>query len=164
MDLLDNLDAMFPTFIATPKTAAFASICLGIGIWMSTTSVASKTFDFEVDNRKHAPVISPTMPDDLTLFGELVPLQNFGVREALDRELVVNTYRHSSTILYLKRASRWFPLIEPILNEEGVPSDFKYPLSLKVMEPVSAPPAHRFLAVHEAHGTRIWVGGLCNGR
>ena len=44
------------------------------------------------------------------------------MREALDRELVVNTYRHSSTILYLKRASRWFPLIEPILEEEGVPA------------------------------------------
>ena len=117
---------MFSASTLSPKTVAFASICLGIGVWMSTTSVASKTFDFEVDNRKHAPVISPTMPDDLTLFGELVPLQNFGVREALDRELVVNTYRHSSTILYLKRASRWFPLIEPILEEEGVPSDFKY--------------------------------------
>lgn len=117
---------MFPIFTVTPKTFAVASVCIGIGVWMSTTSVASKTFEFEVDNRKHAPVISPSMPDDLTLFGEPVPLQNFGVREALDRELVVNTYRHSSTILYLKRASRWFPLIEPILEEEGVPTDFKY--------------------------------------
>ena len=117
---------MFPTFTVTPKTFAIASVCIGIGVWMSTTSVASKTFEFEVENRKHAPVISPSMPDDLTLFGEPVPLQNFGVREALDRELVVNTYRHSSTILYLKRASRWFPLIEPILEEEGVPADFKY--------------------------------------
>ena len=117
---------MFSTFTVTPKTFAVATVCLGIGVWMSTTSVASKSFEFEVDNRKHAPVISPTMPNDLTLFGEPVPLQNFGVREALDRELVVNTYRHSSTILYLKRASRWFPLIEPILEEEGVPADFKY--------------------------------------
>ena len=40
MDLLDNLDTMFPTFIATPKTTAFASICLGIGVWMSTTSLS----------------------------------------------------------------------------------------------------------------------------
>ena len=53
-------------------------------------------------------------------------LRAFGVREALDQELIVNTYRHSSTILYLKRASRWFPVIEPILKEEGVPDDFKY--------------------------------------
>ena len=87
-----------------PQNVAVATVCLGIGVWMSTTSVASKSFDFEVDNRKHAPVISPTMPDDLTLFGELVPCK-LGVREALDRELVVNTYRHSSTMLYLKRVS-----------------------------------------------------------
>ena len=62
------------------------------------------------------------MPHDLALFGEPVPLDRFGVVEALDRELIVNTYRHSSTMLYLKRAARWFPVIEPILEEEGVPS------------------------------------------
>ena len=62
----------------------------------------------------------------LSLFNELVPLERLGVRESLDRELIVNTYRHSSTILYLKRAARWFPIMEPILKEEGVPSDFKY--------------------------------------
>ena len=66
MDLLDNLDAMFRNIHRNTRRPRFASICLGIGVWMSTTSVASKTFDFEVDNRKHAPVISPTMPDDLT--------------------------------------------------------------------------------------------------
>lgn len=62
----------------------------------------------------------------MVLAGEEVPLNDFGVRESLDRELIVNTYRHSGTILYLKRASRWFPVIEPILAEEGVPDDFKY--------------------------------------
>ena len=46
--------------------------------------------------------------------------------ESLDREFIVNTYRHSGTILYLKRASRWFPVIEPILEAEGVPDDMKY--------------------------------------
>lgn len=117
---------MFQKFISSPKLIAVASLCLGLGIWMSTQSVASKALDFDLEGRRHAPVISPTMPNNLTLFGEPVPLQNFGVRESLDRELVVNTYRHSSTILYLKRASRWFPVIEPILEEEGVPSDFKY--------------------------------------
>ena len=66
------------------------------------------------------------MPHTLSLFGEPVPLESFGVREAWDLELVVNTYRHSSTILYLKRSARWFPVIESILEEEGVPEDFKY--------------------------------------
>ncbi|PCJ81298.1 MAG: murein transglycosylase [Bacteroidetes bacterium] len=64
--------------------------------------------------------------ESLELAGETVPMEGFGVMENLDRELIVNTYRHSSTILYLKRASRWFPLIERILEEEGVPDDFKY--------------------------------------
>lgn len=76
--------------------------------------------------RQHAPVIAPRIPQTLTLFGEAVPLEQFGIRESLDQELVVNTYRHSSTILYIKRASRWFPVIAPILEEEGIPEEFKY--------------------------------------
>ena len=108
-----------------PMIAAFA-LFLGAGAWFSSSSVASKVPDFVDASKRHAPVIAPAMPGALTLFEEPVPLEAFGVREALDRELVVNTYRHSSTILYLKRATRWFPIIEPILEEEGVPVDFKY--------------------------------------
>lgn len=69
---------------------------------------------------------APKVPSQDDLAGETVPLDWFGVREQLDREMVVNTYHHSSTMLYFKRASRWFPIIEPILNEEGIPDDFKY--------------------------------------
>ena len=70
--------------------------------------------------------VSPNIPDALELAGEIVPMNGFGVRESLDKELIVNTYRHSSTIMYLKKSSRWFPVIEEILKEEGVPNDFKY--------------------------------------
>lgn len=58
--------------------------------------------------------------------GEVLPMDNFDVRERLDRELTVNSYYHSSTLLLLKRSRRYFDIIEPILEEEGVPSDFKY--------------------------------------
>ncbi len=74
----------------------------------------------------HAIVVAPTIPSQMNLAGENVPMNNFGVKEALDREFIVNTYHHSSTILYLKKSSRWFPIIEPILKEEGIPDDFKY--------------------------------------
>ena len=74
----------------------------------------------------HSVVVAPAIPSHMSLAGEEVPMEDFGVREALDRELIINTYRHSSTILYLKRASRWFPVMEEILAEEGVPDDFKY--------------------------------------
>lgn len=39
---------------------------------------------------------------------------------------MVNTYWQSNTMLYLKRSAKWFPAIEKILQEEGVPEDFKY--------------------------------------
>ena len=74
----------------------------------------------------HSVVVAPAIPAQMSLAGEDVPMDDFGVREALDREFIVNTYRHSGTILYLKKASRWFPVIEPILAVEGVPEDFKY--------------------------------------
>ena len=71
-------------------------------------------------------VVSPPIPESVFLAGEQVPIESFSVREKLDKELIINTYRHSSSILYLKRASRWFPIIEPILQEHGIPNDFKY--------------------------------------
>lgn len=65
------------------------------------------------------------MPDNPNLGGEAIP-DNFDARERLDRELMVNSYRHSATLQYLKLANRYFPIIEPILAEQGVPDDFKY--------------------------------------
>ncbi|MDA0728690.1 MAG: lytic transglycosylase domain-containing protein [Bacteroidetes bacterium] len=108
------------------KFVGTIAILGGMMAWTANTTEASKVPEFAVVTPRHAPVIAPAVPGELTLFGEPVPMHDFGVREALDMELVVNTYRHSSTILYLKRASRWFPVIEPILAEEGVPEDFKY--------------------------------------
>lgn len=71
-------------------------------------------------------VQSWTLPTTLSLAGEAVPIDQIDVREKLDRELLVNTYWHSNAMLNMKRASRWFPLIESILAEEDVPDDFKY--------------------------------------
>lgn len=71
-------------------------------------------------------VYSPPVPTSIDFAGEAVPLNNTEVYDRLDRELVINTFWHSSTILIHKRAARWFPIIEPILKEEGVPEDLKY--------------------------------------
>ncbi|MFP4691761.1 MAG: lytic transglycosylase domain-containing protein [Bacteroidales bacterium] len=65
-------------------------------------------------------------PEDLEFASEIVPIEQLEVRERFDRELLVNTYWQSSTLLFFKRAHRWFPVIEPILAEYGVPDDFKY--------------------------------------
>ena len=66
------------------------------------------------------------LPDELYFAGERMPLENFDTRESLDRELQTTTYRHSSTILIIKRANRYLPMIEKILKENNIPDDFKY--------------------------------------
>ena len=55
-----------------------------------------------------------------------MPLDKHYVLERLDRELLVNNFWHSNSILVLKRALKFFPIIEPILQENGIPDDFKY--------------------------------------
>jgi membrane-bound lytic murein transglycosylase D len=69
---------------------------------------------------------APPLPDSLIFAGEHVPLNQYDVREALDKELMVNLYWQSNLLLYVKRAYRYFPIIEPILKENGLPDDFKY--------------------------------------
>lgn len=64
--------------------------------------------------------------DDIYFAGERVPLEMFNIRERYERELLSNTYFHSNTMVLLKRSKRWFPVIEPILKEYGIPDDFKY--------------------------------------
>lgn len=71
-------------------------------------------------------IVTPLIPAELNFSGEEVPLQNFEVYERLEREFIVNTYWHSLTILTLKRANRWFPIIEEILKRNNIPDDFKY--------------------------------------
>ncbi|MCF8459654.1 MAG: lytic transglycosylase domain-containing protein [Flavobacteriales bacterium] len=71
-------------------------------------------------------VYSIVMPEKLDFCGEKVPLINEDVYERMDRELLVNAYWQSNSLLYHKRANKWFPIIEPILKKNGVPDDFKY--------------------------------------
>ena len=68
----------------------------------------------------------PTAPDKLDFAGEPVPLKHFDVAEALTRELTLNYYWHSNMLYIVRLANRFFPVIEPILQREGIPDDFKY--------------------------------------
>lgn len=63
---------------------------------------------------------------DYNFAGESVPKDNFDALERLERELLVNAYWHSNTLMMVKKAKRYFPAIEKILKEQGVPDDIKY--------------------------------------
>ena len=78
----------------------------------------------EKEETKKIPL--PPLPKTVTFCGEEFQLDNFDVRERLDKEIIVNTFYHSSTIQGLKQANRYFPQIEKELKANGIPDDFKY--------------------------------------
>lgn len=66
------------------------------------------------------------LPAELSFAGEKVPLEQADVVERLERELYVNAYWESNLILLFKRSKKYLPEIERLLQEQGVPDDFKY--------------------------------------
>jgi hypothetical protein len=91
----------------------------------STTQIEADEEYMSYFNQNYK-IFALDVPEEMSFAGERVPLEMVDIRERMDRELLVNTYWQSQTLLLHKRANRWFPVIEPILKEEGVPDDFKY--------------------------------------
>lgn len=104
--------------------------CLGLGILI----IASSFYPSAEEDKKDTIVIQPGMQyikaKDLeghfSFAGEEIPKDNFDALERFDRELIINTYLHAGTILNMKNAARYFPVIEPILKKHSIPDDFKY--------------------------------------
>lgn len=88
--------------------------------WLTTTAFVDYG---EPSNYK---VHALNIPNEIEFAGEKMQLSENDLRERMDKELLVNTYWQSNTLLMIKRANKFFPQIEKILAEEGVPDDFKY--------------------------------------
>lgn len=85
---------------------------------------------------------SVTVPEEVSFAGETTKLDRYDLFERYDREINSFTYFHSSTLLLIKRANRYFPIIEPILKENGIPDDFKYLAVIEsFLEPRAISPA-----------------------
>ena len=76
-------------------------------------------------NFKYA-IFAIVQPQGLNFAGEEIPLHSTDIWERIDKELLKNTYWQSNTMLYFKKASKYFPIIEPILKKYNIPDDFKY--------------------------------------
>ncbi|MBS3808218.1 MAG: lytic transglycosylase domain-containing protein [Bacteroidales bacterium] len=100
-------------------------IVLALNLSFTQTPVPDEE-DHSMKFQRDYSIYSLDMPDTLYFAGERVPVDYFDVREDLDRELLVNTYWQSHTLLLIKRANRYLPLIDSILGANGVPEDFKY--------------------------------------
>lgn len=69
---------------------------------------------------------SPKVPEYCIFAGDTIRFDTPDMRERMDRELIAFAYSHSTSILMLKRAPKYFPQIEKILAEEKIPDDLKY--------------------------------------
>jgi len=74
---------------------------------------------------------SPEVPEKAVFCGKEIDLTRFDRHERMDRELLAFTYMHSTSIQLIKRANRYFPIVEPILKKHGIPDDFKYLMAIE---------------------------------
>ncbi|WP_459212643.1 lytic transglycosylase domain-containing protein [Aquimarina rhabdastrellae] len=101
------------------------------GTFINATQVEKKESNIAIEKIEQKllndyNVYALPIPEKLNLAGEVVPIENPDIRERMDRELLVNTYWQSNGLLLFKRAHKYFPIIEPILEKHGIPEDFKY--------------------------------------
>ncbi len=81
---------------------------------------------FQLAFNENYGIYALNLPESLDFAHERVPIEDPDIAERLDRELLVNTYWQSQTMLFFKRSNRAFQVIEPILKKHNVPDDFKY--------------------------------------
>lgn len=153
------------------NTKIFIWIGITIVVLLSLASAVMSYLSFKDRNKQQVVVVKseppeykvfiPSLPEQMDFCGEKVPLNDFDVRERIERELLVNSHWYSATILYIKRANRWFPVIEPILKKYGVPDDFKYLAVIEsglinVVSPAGAAGFWQFMeAAGKKHGLEI---------
>ena len=109
-------------------TALTAILALGVGTTIPFL-VSNDEFHPErnsVQSQVSSFTVPLQVPAEVRFADEVIPLDRYDLRERMDRELMAFTYMHSSTMLIIKRANRYFPIIEPILKKNGLPDDLKY--------------------------------------
>ena len=79
-----------------------------------------------IHDQKQLPFQLPNLPKSMNFAGKEIYLEDMDIQERLDREVLTNVYLQSATSQIIKRAHRWFPVIEKILQQENIPDDFKY--------------------------------------
>ncbi len=88
------------------------------------------------------PVISPAIPSQIKFAGQTIDLDPVDRFERFDRELTAMMFTHGTTLLTLKRANKLFPVMAPILKQEGVPTDLLYLACVEShLDPTAVSPA-----------------------
>ena len=95
--------------------------------------------------------VSLDIPSSIEFCGKKISLERYDMRERFDREQLAFMYMHSTSLQLIKRANRFFPIIEPILKANGIPDDFKYlavvesALDVRALSPMKAAGIWQFM-------------------
>ena len=119
------------------------ALALGIGISIPVL-IGSTCLSEQHSVQSEVPycVTPPTVPEQAVFDGDTIDLRRYDRRERMDRELMSFIYMHSSTMQMIKRANRYFPVIEPLLKANGIPDDFKYLMVIESnLNPIARSPA-----------------------
>lgn len=101
-----------------------ASLLIFLSFFLLGNKQAEATLDTNPEVMSLTVSLAP--PNEVEFCGKKVELDRIDMRERFDREINSFTYFHSTTMLLIKRANRYFPIIEPILKKNNIPDDFKY--------------------------------------
>ena len=104
-------------------------VLLSISLYfLLTNSLTKEKSDeqYHSEQLKNYIVYTPYIPKKIFFADEELPIKSFDVYESLDNEMLANGFWHSQMIRFLKRAHRYFQIIEPILKKNNIPDDFKY--------------------------------------
>lgn len=124
------------------KKSHYIQLLCGSSLLILATCWTSLKDEGDNPQKKQRLVLAQTcsveLPSSVEFCGQQIDLERYDMRERFDREINIFTYMHSSTMLQLKRANRFFPVIEPILKKYQVPDDFKYLALIESMLDVRA--------------------------
>ncbi len=106
-------------------TPIIAAMIMAAASVISCTPVLTAA-DRHGSHPEFSEVVSPLIPKKVKFADTPIDLDRIDLYERLDRELSAMAYTHGNTMLTIKRANRYFPVIIPILKANGVPADLIY--------------------------------------
>lgn len=116
-----NFSFSLPLWLIVGFTLLIISISFEFG-----RNLKDSTDEFRKEFNGRYAVFALQLPEKLSFANEAVPLNDRDVIERFDRELLINTYWQSQTLVFIKKANRFFSVIDPILAKYNIPADFRY--------------------------------------
>ncbi len=106
-------------------TVAFFVVFVALFIFLKIYIIepSSNLLSYSNNNQN---VLGLNIPLNLEFCGEKIPANSLAIKEDLEKEFFNNKHWKSNSGALFAKAQKWFPYIEPILKQQGVPDDFKY--------------------------------------